>query len=65
MSHRELILKWLTPPGRTLTSWQAIQKWRCTRLASRITEIKKTHSIRTELVWDKKNKVHYAKYSLS
>lgn len=64
MSHRQLIITYLTQPGRTITSWQAITKWGCTRLASRITEIKKTHSIRTELIWDKKKKIHYAKYSL-
>jgi len=66
MSHREQILKFLTPPGRTLTSWQAIQKWRCTRLSARVDEINKskTHHIHSELIWDKKNKVHYSKYSL-
>jgi hypothetical protein len=64
MSQNQKIIVWLTPYGRTLTSWQAIKKWRCTRLASRINEIKDTHPIKTEIIYDKKKKICYAIYSL-
>lgn len=64
MSQNQKIISYLTPPGRTITTFQAFIKFRITRLASRMNEIKKTHSIHKELVWDKKNKIHYIKYSL-
>jgi hypothetical protein len=65
MSQNQILISYLTPPGRTITTYQAFIKFGITRLASRMNEIKKTRSVRKELVCNKKTKVHYIKYSFS
>jgi len=62
MSHNQHIIKWLKPIGRTLTSWQAINKWGCTRLAARVVEIREMGiQIESRMVTNKSGK-RYSEY---
>ena len=47
-----------------ITSWQAIQKYRVTRLSAVIYELRKTHTITTQHCKNKTGKGSYAKYLL-
>lgn len=50
MSQRELILDHLRKhPRAGLTTWQAIQKFRITRLSGRILELRREHEIVSEM----------------
>lgn len=49
MSQNTEILKYLKA-GNTLTSLEALNRFGCFRLASRITDLKKTHNIKSEMV---------------
>lgn len=65
MSQNEAILNYLKPPGRTLTPMRALRLFNCWALSSRIAELNKPRRIiKSELVYDKKTKKTYAKYSL-
>lgn len=60
MNQRQTILKYLQK-GKKLTSLQALNKFGCFRLASRISELKQMgYPIRKEMV--KKNNKSWAKY---
>jgi hypothetical protein len=62
MSQNQIILKHLKS-GKSLTSWQAIQKWRITRLSGRIYDlIHDGHNIVAEMV--QRNGKRFARYRL-
>ena len=48
MSQCDQILAYLRK-GRGLTTWQAIQMFRCTRLSGRILELRRQHQIVSEM----------------
>lgn len=54
-SQRLKILRWLSQ-GHTLTTWLAIQKWRCTTASQRVTEIKKHWPVQSRKVSDGKSR---------
>ena len=61
MTQNEQIVKWLTPPGRTITPLQALRKFNCWALSSRASDIKKKgYPIESELV--RRNGKTFAKY---
>lgn len=63
MTQTEKIMKWLRPPGRSITSLQAVLKFRIMRLSERIRELeRKGVLIRKESV--KNDGVRYVKYSI-
>lgn len=63
-SQNEVILAWLQS-GKSITSWQAIQKFRCTRLASRIHDLKqKGYNIKSSLVCDVNDDGDPVRYSV-
>lgn len=65
MSHTKQILNYLLPPGRSIDSMKALKLFGCFRLSARIYDINKMgYNIKPEMVYDKKTKKHYAKYSL-
>lgn len=65
MTQNQAILNWLKPMGRTISPMQALKKFNCWSLSSRISDLKKQgHRIKSELVTDKKTKKQYARYSL-
>ncbi len=65
MTQTEAILKYLSPPGRTITPMQALRLFDCWSLSSRIAELNaKRKIIKSELVYDKRKKKTYAKYSM-
>ncbi len=50
MSQCDQVQTWLTR-RQGLTTWQAIQMWKCTRLAARVAELKsRGHNIVSETV---------------
>jgi len=61
MSQNQLIKKHLQK-GKSLTPMEALRKWGCWALSSRIAELRKNMNIKTEMV-TKGNKT-FAKYSL-
>jgi hypothetical protein len=50
--------------GNSITSIEAFVKFKATRLAAIIYELRKQHKIHTEMIHDKENKCRYAKYHL-
>jgi len=50
--------------GRRLTARQALEKYGCFRLASRINELGKNWEISREILTDKKTKKRFASYKL-
>lgn len=51
MSQRLEILRHLSKPGRSITTMEAFERFRCTRLAARVAELKhQGHPIKTEMV---------------
>lgn len=65
MSQEEQILNWLRPPGRTITPMLALRLFDCWSLSSRVARINKPRRIiKSELIYDKRKKKTYAKYSM-
>lgn len=63
MSHLKKVLDHLKQ-GNSITSMEAIQRWKCTRLASRIKEIDNMgYDIDTEYIQNGKSR--FAKYRLT
>jgi Helix-turn-helix domain len=63
MTQNEMLIRWLTPTGRSITPMQALRKFNCWSLSSRTSEIKKKgYPIQSELIRDKKTGKTYAKY---
>ena len=63
MTQLQQIIKYLQPPGRTITPMQALNKFDCWALSSRVSDMKKMGiKIRSELV-TRKGKT-FAKYSI-
>lgn len=61
-SQNKLILEHLEK-GKTITQFEAIQKWACLRLAARINNLKERgHKIETEMIYS--NGVRFGKYKL-
>lgn len=65
MSHNQLILQWLLPYGRSITPMQALRKFNCWALSSRISNLKRMRfPIQSKLIHDKKTGKTFAKYFL-
>jgi len=63
MSQEDKILSYLQS-GKSLTSWEAIQLFRCTRLSGRIFDLRqKGYNIQSHLVCN--DKKHFEEYWLS
>ena len=63
MSQTQQIINYLTPPGRKITSLQALNRFGCFRLASRAQEIAKLGKpIKSRMIYNKKTKKKYAEY---
>jgi hypothetical protein len=65
MTQTNQIIEYLKPFGRTITPMQALKKFGCWALSSRMSDIRKMgYKVHSEMVSDKKTKKYYAKYSL-
>jgi len=63
-SQCDLILEYLCK-GNSLTSLEALDRFKCMRLASRINDLKVAgHKIRSVTICDPKTKKNYSQYSL-
>ena len=66
-SQKVKILKHMEEKG-SITPWEAIKEYNCTRLSARIADLKKDgYAIESEIVYSKNiygEPVHYAKYRL-
>lgn len=62
-SQRLAILRWLAQ-GKTLTTWQAIEKWKCTTASQRVQEIIKKDRIHVVSERVKRGKSWVAQYSI-
>lgn len=61
----EKIIKWLKPPGRTITRLQAVEKFKTVSLNSRMSDIRKMGiPVGTERVKNPKTGKSYVKYFL-
>lgn len=62
MTQNQKILAYLRK-GKSLTAIQALHKFQCFRLASRIAEIREHREVKSETV--KRNGKHFSKYFLN
>ena len=62
-SHKKQILNFLRNTGEGLSSWEAIQHFRCTRLAARIADLK-DDGFRIETTMEKNETVSYTHLTL-
>lgn len=62
-SQRLAILRWLAQ-GKTLTTWQAIEKWKCTTASQRVREIRKKDRIPVQSDRMKVGRAWVAVYSI-